>query len=175
MTIPVRVTSYHWERTHTMSNLGCCRDAYHGSIVTRNTTDCPLQPVGPTSPDFILGPENPQTPPVPQEEDEREPWERLARCMAPPAHSPPLPPSSGCLNPNPDTQDSSTQALIDAVTVALHPPSLPPTPQLYTYHHSIDRRRMILPESEQPPRKRLHLSSICTQYETSERVPLLTC
>ncbi|GJZ46195.1 transportin-1 isoform X1 [Tanacetum coccineum] len=25
--IPVRVTSYHWERTHTMSNLGCCRIA----------------------------------------------------------------------------------------------------------------------------------------------------
>ncbi|GJU48743.1 hypothetical protein Tco_1218298 [Tanacetum coccineum] len=33
----------------------------------------PLQPVAPPSPDFILGPENPQTPPVPQEEDEREP------------------------------------------------------------------------------------------------------
>ncbi|GKB40588.1 uncharacterized mitochondrial protein-like protein [Tanacetum coccineum] len=33
----------------------------------------PLQPVAPPSPDFILGPENPQTPPVPQGEDEREP------------------------------------------------------------------------------------------------------
>ncbi|GKB43787.1 putative reverse transcriptase domain-containing protein [Tanacetum coccineum] len=33
----------------------------------------PLQPVAPPSPDFIPGPENPQTPPVPQEEDEREP------------------------------------------------------------------------------------------------------
>ncbi|GJT44391.1 hypothetical protein Tco_0953106 [Tanacetum coccineum] len=33
----------------------------------------PLQPVAPPSPDFILGPENPQTPPVPQDEDEREP------------------------------------------------------------------------------------------------------
>ncbi|GJY52205.1 reverse transcriptase domain-containing protein [Tanacetum coccineum] len=33
----------------------------------------PLQPVAPPSPDFILGPENPQTLPVPQDEDEREP------------------------------------------------------------------------------------------------------
>ncbi|GJW31952.1 hypothetical protein Tco_0051984 [Tanacetum coccineum] len=33
----------------------------------------PLQPVAPPSPDFIPGPENPQTPPVPQDEDEREP------------------------------------------------------------------------------------------------------
>ncbi|GJU56546.1 hypothetical protein Tco_1230260 [Tanacetum coccineum] len=33
----------------------------------------PLQPVAPPSPDFMLGPEDPQTPPVPQDEDEREP------------------------------------------------------------------------------------------------------
>ncbi|GKA96317.1 hypothetical protein Tco_0818412, partial [Tanacetum coccineum] len=33
----------------------------------------PLQPVAPPSPDYILGPENPQTLPVPQDEDEREP------------------------------------------------------------------------------------------------------
>ncbi|GKG09504.1 hypothetical protein Tco_0338250, partial [Tanacetum coccineum] len=46
--------------------------------------------------------------------------ERLARCMAPSAHSPPLPPSSGCL--------TQTQALIDAVTAALPPPPLPPLP-----------------------------------------------
>ncbi|GKA59193.1 hypothetical protein Tco_0758506, partial [Tanacetum coccineum] len=32
-----------------------------------------LQPVAPPSPDFIPGPEDPQTPPVPQDEDEREP------------------------------------------------------------------------------------------------------
>ncbi|GJW87125.1 hypothetical protein Tco_0162465 [Tanacetum coccineum] len=31
----------------------------------------PLQPVAPPSPDYIPGPENPQTPPVPQDEDER--------------------------------------------------------------------------------------------------------
>ncbi|GJX14799.1 hypothetical protein Tco_0206557 [Tanacetum coccineum] len=33
----------------------------------------PLQPVAPPSPDFILGPENLQILPVPQDEDEREP------------------------------------------------------------------------------------------------------
>ncbi|GKG16222.1 hypothetical protein Tco_0358545, partial [Tanacetum coccineum] len=34
----------------------------------------PIQPVAPPSPDFIHEPlENPQTPPVPQDEDEREP------------------------------------------------------------------------------------------------------
>ncbi|GJZ54698.1 putative reverse transcriptase domain-containing protein [Tanacetum coccineum] len=33
----------------------------------------PMQPVAPPSPDYIPGPEDPQTPPVPQDEDEREP------------------------------------------------------------------------------------------------------
>ncbi|GJZ76305.1 hypothetical protein Tco_0640770, partial [Tanacetum coccineum] len=33
----------------------------------------PLQPVAPPSPDYIPGPENPQTPPVPHDEDERKP------------------------------------------------------------------------------------------------------
>ncbi|GKD46780.1 hypothetical protein Tco_1271425, partial [Tanacetum coccineum] len=33
----------------------------------------PLQLVAPPSPNFMLGPEDPQTPPVPQDEDEREP------------------------------------------------------------------------------------------------------
>ncbi|GJU44097.1 hypothetical protein Tco_1201363 [Tanacetum coccineum] len=56
--------------------------------------------------------------------------ERLARCMAPPAHSPPLPPS-----------------------LYIPPP--------------VDRRDDI-PESEQPPRKRLHMSTICSRYEIGE-------
>ncbi|GJT59071.1 hypothetical protein Tco_1002604 [Tanacetum coccineum] len=33
----------------------------------------PMQPVAPPSPDYVPGPEDPQTPPVPQDEDEREP------------------------------------------------------------------------------------------------------
>ncbi|GJS58880.1 hypothetical protein Tco_0653664 [Tanacetum coccineum] len=32
----------------------------------------PMQPVAPPSPDYIPGPEDPQTPPVPQDEDEQE-------------------------------------------------------------------------------------------------------
>ncbi|GKF93192.1 hypothetical protein Tco_0279911, partial [Tanacetum coccineum] len=32
-----------------------------------------IQPVAPPSPDYIPGPKDPQTPPVPQDEDEREP------------------------------------------------------------------------------------------------------
>ncbi|GKG52568.1 hypothetical protein Tco_0549680, partial [Tanacetum coccineum] len=56
--------------------------------------------------------------------------ERLARCTAPHAHSPPLPPSL----------------------------SIPPL---------VDRRNDI-PESEQPPRKRLYLSTIGSRYEIGE-------
>ncbi|GJZ29390.1 hypothetical protein Tco_0574037 [Tanacetum coccineum] len=60
--------------------------------------------------------------------------ERLARCMAPPAHS---------------------------------PPSLPPLPPSLSIPSPVDRRDDI-PESEQPPRKRLHLSTICSRYEIGE-------
>ncbi|GKF36658.1 hypothetical protein Tco_0113416, partial [Tanacetum coccineum] len=56
--------------------------------------------------------------------------ERLARCTAPPTHSPPLPPSL----------------------------SIPPP---------VDRRDDI-PESEQPPRKRLYLSTIGSRYKIEE-------
>ncbi|GJY67055.1 hypothetical protein Tco_0469293, partial [Tanacetum coccineum] len=93
--------------------------------------------------------------------------ERLARCMAPPAHSPPLPPSSGCLTQNQALRIASTQALIDAVTAALPPPSLPPLPPSLSIPSPVDRRDDI-PESEQPPRKRLHLSTICSRYEIGE-------
>ncbi|GJV77136.1 putative reverse transcriptase domain-containing protein, partial [Tanacetum coccineum] len=93
--------------------------------------------------------------------------ERLARCMAPPAHSPPLPPSSGCLTQIQTLRIASTQALIDAVTAALPPPSLPPLPPSLSIPSPVDRRDDI-PESEQPPRKRLHLSTICSRYEIGE-------
>ncbi|GJV39281.1 putative reverse transcriptase domain-containing protein, partial [Tanacetum coccineum] len=65
--------------------------------------------------------------------------ERLARCMAPSAYSPPLPLSSGCL------------------------------PQIQTLRipSPVDRRDDI-PKSEQPPRKRLHLSTIGSRYEIGE-------
>ncbi|GKC23786.1 hypothetical protein Tco_1025936, partial [Tanacetum coccineum] len=162
----------------------------------------PMQPVAPPSPDYIPGPEDPQTPPVPQDEDERKPMmrmritvrpqasislppkaeverllamttptpsppislsppsagERLARCMAPPAHSSPphvpspLLPSSGCLIQIQTLRIASTQALIDAVTAALPSPPLPPLPPSLYMPPPADRRDDI-PESEQPPRK----------------------
>ncbi|GJU96940.1 hypothetical protein Tco_1326211 [Tanacetum coccineum] len=93
--------------------------------------------------------------------------ERLARCTAPPAHSPPLPPSSGCLTQIQTLRIASTQALIDAVTAALPPPPLPPLPPSLYIPPPVDRRDDI-PESEQPPRKRLYLSTIGSRYEIGE-------
>ncbi|GJR68608.1 hypothetical protein Tco_0014673 [Tanacetum coccineum] len=54
--------------------------------------------------------------------------EHIARCMAPPAHSPPFLPSSGCPTQIQTLMIASTQALIDAVTAALPSPPLPPLP-----------------------------------------------
>ncbi|GJT06262.1 hypothetical protein Tco_0840724 [Tanacetum coccineum] len=79
--------------------------------------------------------------------------EHLARCMAPHAHSPPLPPSSRCPTQIQTLRIASTQALIDAVTAALPPPPLPPLPPSLYIPPPVDRRDDI-PESEQPPRKR---------------------
>ncbi|GJT91040.1 hypothetical protein Tco_1079885 [Tanacetum coccineum] len=62
---------------------------------------------------------------------------------------------------------ASTQALIDAVTAALPPPPLPPLPPSLYIPLPVDRRDDI-PESEQPPRKRLYLSTIGSRYEIRE-------
>ncbi|GKA70194.1 hypothetical protein Tco_0776258 [Tanacetum coccineum] len=59
---------------------------------------------------------------------------------------------------------ASTQALIDAVTTALPPPSLPPSLSI----PSLVDHRDDIPESEQPPRKRLHLSTLGSRYEVGE-------
>ncbi|GJZ57667.1 hypothetical protein Tco_0613161 [Tanacetum coccineum] len=42
-------------------------------VIVYGYNGLPIQPVAPPSPDYIPGPEEPQTPPVPQDEDEREP------------------------------------------------------------------------------------------------------
>ncbi|GKF94364.1 hypothetical protein Tco_0284064, partial [Tanacetum coccineum] len=58
----------------------------------------------------------------------------LARCMAPPAHSSPLPvpspllPSYRCPTQIQTLRITSTQTLIDAVTATLPSPPLPPLP-----------------------------------------------
>ncbi|GJZ07083.1 putative reverse transcriptase domain-containing protein [Tanacetum coccineum] len=99
--------------------------------------------------------------------------ERLARYTAPPAHSsPPLVPSplltpSGCPTQIQTLRIASTQALIDAVTAALPSPPLPPLlPSLYI-PPPVDCRDDI-PESEQPPCKRLCLSTLGSRYEIGE-------
>ncbi|GJZ70993.1 hypothetical protein Tco_0634844, partial [Tanacetum coccineum] len=93
--------------------------------------------------------------------------ERLARCTAPPTHSSPLLPSSGCPTQIQTLRISSTQALIDAVTAALPSPPLPPLPPSLYIPPPIDHRDDI-PESEQPPRKRLCLSTLGSRYEIEE-------
>ncbi|GKD30399.1 hypothetical protein Tco_1241177, partial [Tanacetum coccineum] len=96
--------------------------------------------------------------------------ERLARCMTPPTHSSPplvpspLLPSSGCPTQIQTLRITSTQALIDAVTVALPSPPLPPP--LYI-QPPVDRRDDI-PDYEQPPRKRLCLSTLGSRYVIRE-------
>ncbi|GJS49678.1 hypothetical protein Tco_0599799 [Tanacetum coccineum] len=90
--------------------------------------------------------------------------ECLARCMAPPAHSSSLPPSSGCPTQVQTLRIASTQALINEVTAALPSPLLPPLPPSLYIPPPVDRKDKI-PESEQPPRKRLCLSTLGSIYE----------
>ncbi|GKE97380.1 hypothetical protein Tco_0020731, partial [Tanacetum coccineum] len=93
-----------------------------------------------------------------------------ARCTAPPAHSspPPVPspllPSSGCPIQVQTLRIASIQTFIDAVTAALPSPPLPPP--LYI-PPPVDRRDDI-PESEQPPCKRLCLSTLGSRYKIRE-------
>ncbi|GKF58645.1 hypothetical protein Tco_0172182, partial [Tanacetum coccineum] len=95
------------------------------------------------------------------------PFHQRQRCTAPHAHSPPLPPSSGCPTHIQTLRIASTQALIDVVTTALPSPSLPPLPPSLSIPPPVDRRDDI-PEFEQPPRKRLYLSTIGSKYEIGE-------
>ncbi|GJT28537.1 hypothetical protein Tco_0908812 [Tanacetum coccineum] len=92
----------------------------------------------------------------------------LLGCMATTCTFTTLPPHTGVSKPkNQGTQDSIHSFFIDAVTAALPPPSLPPLPPSLSIPSPIDRRDDI-PESEQPPRKRLHLSTIRSKYEIGE-------
>ncbi|GJS43248.1 hypothetical protein Tco_0568291, partial [Tanacetum coccineum] len=99
--------------------------------------------------------------------------ERLARCTASPAHSspPPMPspvlPSSGCPTQIQTLRIVSTHALIDAVTAAIPSPPLPPLPPFIYMPPPVDRRDDF-PESVQPPRKRLYLSTLGSRYEVGE-------
>ncbi|GJW81193.1 hypothetical protein Tco_0145168 [Tanacetum coccineum] len=98
------------------------------------------------------------------------PFHPSQRCMAPPAHSSPLPvpsplpPSFGCSTQVQTLRIASTQALIDAVTTSLPSPPLPPS--LYI-PPPVDHRDDIL-EFEQLRRKRLCLSTLGSRYEIRE-------
>ncbi|GKF44040.1 hypothetical protein Tco_0130592, partial [Tanacetum coccineum] len=67
-------------------------------------------------------------------------------------------------SPSPPILLSPPSALIDAVTAAL---PLPPLPPSLSIPQPVDHRDDI-PESEQPPRKRLYLSTIGSRYEIRE-------
>ncbi|GJW78314.1 hypothetical protein Tco_0139996 [Tanacetum coccineum] len=94
-------------------------------------------------------------------------------CHTPPAHAspPPVPSplllSSGCPTQIQTLRIASIQALIDAVTVALPSPLLPPLPPSLYIPPPVDRRDDI-PDSEQPPCKRLYLSTLGSRYEVWE-------
>ncbi|GJS43633.1 hypothetical protein Tco_0568676 [Tanacetum coccineum] len=93
--------------------------------------------------------------------------ERLARCTTSPAHSSSLLPSSGCPTQIQTLRIASTQALIDAVTAVLPSTPLPPLPPSLYIPPPVDHRDDV-PESEQPPRKRLYLSTLGSRYEVGE-------
>ncbi|GJV73873.1 hypothetical protein Tco_1493868 [Tanacetum coccineum] len=99
--------------------------------------------------------------------------ERLARCMALPAHSspPPVPspllPSPRCPTRIQTLRIASTQALIDAAITALPSPPLPPIPPSLYIPPPVDRRDDVL-ESKQPPRKRSCLFALGSRYEVGE-------
>ncbi|GJY94642.1 hypothetical protein Tco_0511003, partial [Tanacetum coccineum] len=76
----------------------------------------------------------------------------------PPVPSPLLP-SSGCLTQIQTLRIASTQALINAVIAALPSPPLPPLPSSLYISSPVDRR-VDVPETELPPRKRLCLSTL---------------
>ncbi|GJS13760.1 hypothetical protein Tco_0408232 [Tanacetum coccineum] len=83
-----------------------------------------------------------------------------------PSPSPPVslsPPSAG----ERLARIASTQALIDTITAALPSPSLPPLPPSLYIPPPVDHKDEI-PESEQPPRKRLYLSTLDSRYEIGE-------
>ncbi|GKB63525.1 hypothetical protein Tco_0919711 [Tanacetum coccineum] len=146
-------------------------------------TDEPISPpegtelvIPPPSTDITIGARisvRPQTVNIPFT---RGRGERLVRCMAPPAlssphlcHHPLTTTIWACPTHNPDTQESihSGHLLIQVIFKL-------PSPLLHHYHH-LDIHCIPLfdllddiPESEQPPHKRLCLSTLGSKYEIGE-------
>nr|GEY62883.1 putative reverse transcriptase domain-containing protein [Tanacetum cinerariifolium] len=161
----------------------------------------PMQPVAPPSAYHILGLEEPHTPPVPQDEDEREPMfiqphdpddssrddaddededddddeeeEHLASANAV-VVVPTLEPASISLPPEAETLGIAfTQALIDAVFAVLPSTPLPLLPPPLYIPPPVDRRDDI-PETELPPPKKSNLFNLSprdTWVDPAKAVP----
>ncbi|GJR90286.1 putative reverse transcriptase domain-containing protein [Tanacetum coccineum] len=132
----------------------------------------PLQPVAPPSPDYIPGPENPQTPPVPQDDG----YGCVSLCS--------------CRHTIPTTCQSLYTLSIyhwrmtmsfrlrnrPLTFLLIHMAEYPVcyevrSPKDGSEGYEDDETGMVrddIPESEQPPRKRLHLSTLGSRYEVGE-------
>ncbi|GJS78796.1 putative reverse transcriptase domain-containing protein [Tanacetum coccineum] len=87
--------------------------------------------------------------------------------LTPPPVSSPLLPLFGCPTQIQTLRIASTQALIDVVTAALPSPLLTPLPPSLYKPPPVDCRGDI-PESEQPPHKRLCFFTLGSKYEIGE-------
>nr|GEX49283.1 hypothetical protein [Tanacetum cinerariifolium] len=126
----------------------------------------PMLPEAPPSPYYVPGPEELQTPPAPQDEDEHEPmfiqphdpdFAEVKRLLAMPTSSP---------SPLASLSPPSAGERLDRCTAPAALPS-PPLPPPLHIPPSVDRMDDI-PETEMPPRKRLGLSTLGSKYEVEE-------
>ncbi|GKB22064.1 hypothetical protein Tco_0855987, partial [Tanacetum coccineum] len=125
--------------------------------------DEPVFPPKGTEPVFLPEGTEPVFPPEGTEPAE---VERLM-AMTTPSPSPPISLSPPSVGERLTLRIASTQALIDAVTAALPSLPLPPLPPSLYILPPVDRKDDI-PESKQPPRKRLYLSTLGSIYEVGE-------
>nr|GEZ98046.1 putative reverse transcriptase domain-containing protein [Tanacetum cinerariifolium] len=119
--------------------------------------------------DYIPGPEEPQTPPAPQDEDEHEPM--FIQPHDPDFMPEPIYPELLAMpTPSPSPLASlSPPSVGECVARCMAPTALPSLPLPPPLHKPppVDRRDDI-PETEMPPRKRLCLSTLGSRYEVKE-------
>nr|GFA52492.1 hypothetical protein [Tanacetum cinerariifolium] len=132
----------------------------------------PMLPVAPPSPDYIPGPEEPQTPPAPQDEDEHEP--RFIQSHDPDFMPEPIYPEYIPLDEE-HILPAKEQPLLPVVTPTAESPGCTapaalPLPQLPPPLHMPPpiNCRDDIPDTELPPRKRLCLSTLGSRYEAGE-------
>nr|GEX26950.1 hypothetical protein [Tanacetum cinerariifolium] len=122
-------------------------------------------PEEPHEPDYVPDPIYPEYIPLEDEHVFLVEEQPLPIVDSPTAESPRYVTES---DPEVDPQEiASTQAFIDAVTIALPSHPLPPLPPSLYIPPPVDRSDDT-PESELPPRKRLCLSALGSRYEVGE-------